>query len=357
MKIIDIQTKQVSHKRRKVFKIAFSSAAYSRGVYVKIMTDEGIYGLGEASPSAMVTGETIDGVVTAVAYMKESLIGLDPNDIALIHQTMDKTLAGNTSAKAAIDIACYDIMGKVRGKSVHELLGAKTNTLTTDMTIGIDTTENMVKDALEWKEKGFRILKLKAGIDYKEDLEHFRAIRDAIGDEMDLRVDFNQGYTEEVAAMMLVKIKEFGISEAEQPLKDWNMEGMKRLKEGADIPVMMDESVKLPYHAEIACRHDMCDIINIKLMKCGGIYPALQICEIAKKYNKPCLIGCMSESKLGIAAGAAVFAANDVIHDADLDSFLSIADSTESVTGGFTIENDVITLSDKPGFGFDDYEF
>lgn len=357
MKIIDIQTKQVSLKRRKVFKIAFSASSYIRNVYVKVLTDEGIYGLGEGAPSALVTGDTVGTMMAAIEYMKERLIGLDPTDIALIHETMDKTLTRNTSAKAAIDIACYDIMGKVQGKSVHELLGANTNTLMTDMTIGIDTTENMVKDALEWKEKGFRVLKLKAGIDHKEDLEHFEAIRDAIGDEMDLRVDFNQGYTEEVAAMMLDKIKEFGISEAEQPLKDWNMEGMKRLKESAEIPVMMDESVKLPYDAEIACKYDMCDIINIKLMKCGGIYPALQICEIAKKYNKPCLIGCMGESKLGIAAGAAVFAANDVIHDADLDSFMAIADSTESVTGGFIIQNDVITLSDKPGFGFDDYEF
>lgn len=357
MKIIEIQTKKVSHKRRKVFKIAFSSAAYSLGVYVKLITDEGIYGIGEAAPNAMVTGETVDTVVSVINYMKENLIGLDPTDIAQIHQIMDKTISGNTSAKAAIDIACYDIMGKAEGMSVHKLLGAKTNILMTDMTIGIDTPEMMANDALEWKEKGFRVLKIKAGIHYEEDLQAFAAIRKAVGDTVELRVDFNQGYTEETAAMMLDKIKEFGICEAEQPLKEWDMVGMKRLKDGADIPIMMDESVKLPHHAMYACEYDMCDIINIKLMKCGGIYPALQICEIAKKYNKPCLIGCMSESKLGTAAAAAVFVANDVIKDADLDSFLSITDSEEAVRGGFSIDKDVIVLPESAGFGFEKYEF
>lgn len=120
---------------------------------------------------------------------------------------------------------------------------------------------------------------------------------------------------------------------------------------------MMDESIKLPHHALYSCQYDMCDIINIKLMKCGGIYPALQICEIARKYNKPCLIGCMSESKLGIAAAASVFLANDIIKDADLDSFMSVADSEQAVKGGFSIEKDVIALPEKAGFGFEEYEF
>ena len=112
MKIVDIVTKKVNFQSEKVFKIAFASNTESYGVYVKILTDEGIYGLGEAAPFPLVTSETPDGVIAAIEFMKSALVGADPTDIAGIHAIMDKTLLNNTSAKAAIDIACYDIMGK-----------------------------------------------------------------------------------------------------------------------------------------------------------------------------------------------------------------------------------------------------
>ena len=120
---------------------------------------------------------------------------------------------------------------------------------------------------------------------------------------------------------------------------------------------MADESIHSPRDAELVCRMDACHVVNIKLMKCGGIYPALQIAAVAKKYGKPCIVGCMSETRLGIAAGAAVVAAcADQMGVVDLDSFLNFADTGAGVTGGLTVEGDVICLSDKPGLGFEDFE-
>ena len=358
MKIIDIQTKLVSFQRRKVFKIAFGVGSdRSDRIYVKILTDSGIYGLGEASPAPLVTGETLDGVVTAVNYMKSVLVGMDPTDIAAIHNAMDKTLLMNPSAKAAIDVACYDIIGKQAGKPVHKLLGATTNTLQTDITIGIDTIDEMVKECIERVGEGFRILKIKCGIDPDKDIEVLRRIRAAVGDRIDLRIDANQGYDKDTALRVLNAIAEFDISEAEQPLPYWDVHGMAEIRKLSPIPIMADESVHTPEQARIVCEHDAAEILNIKFMKCGGIYKALQISDIAKEFGKSCIVGCMSESKLAIAAAAAVFVAKDNIVSADLDSFFAFTDPEKGVTGGFAVDKDIITLSDAPGYGFDDYSF
>ena len=358
MKIIDIKTKLVGFQRRKVFKIAFGTGSdRSNRIYVKILTDCGIYGLGEAAPAPLVTGETLDGVVAAIEHMKSVLVGMDPTDIAAIHSAMDKRLLFNPAAKAAIDVACYDIIGKQMGRPVHKILGASTGILQTDITIGIDTIDEMVKECLERVNEGFHILKIKCGIDSKKDIAVLRQIRAAVGDKIDLRIDINQGYDKETALYVLKEIEKLGISEAEQPLPFWDVHGMAEIKKLSPIPIMADESVHTLEQARIVCEHDAADILNIKFMKCGGIYKALQISDIAAEYGKTCLVGCMSESKLAIAAAAAVVVAKDNIVSADLDSFFSFTDPEKGVTGGFTVDKDVITLSDGPGYGFDDYSF
>ena len=357
MKITDIIAKEMSFRRRKVFKIAFTQSLYARGVYVKVLTDEGISGMGEACPMPFVTGETIGGVVAAIEHMKPALLDADAEDIAAIHAIMDRQIASNGAAKAAIDMACYDIMGKKAGLPVHRLLGAQVDTLQTDMTIGIDTPEKMVEDALMRVQQGFRVLKIKGGISKEDDLTNFAAIRAAVGPDIELRVDFNQGYDRESAAYMLSRLPEFGITEAEQPVPEWDVDGMAELKKLSPVLLMADESVHSPRDAQLVCRKDACHVVNIKLMKCGGIYPALQIARIAKEYGKPCIVGCMSETKLGISAGAAVVAAcADQMGVIDLDSFLSFADTDEGIRGGLTVEGDVLHLSDKPGFGFEEFE-
>ena len=357
MKITEILVKEMTFRRRKVFKIAFASSMYARGVYVKVLTDEGISGMGEAVPMPFVTGETIGGVVAAIEHMKGALIGADPEDPAAIHDIMDRQIARNSAAKAAIDMACYDIMGKKAGLPVHKLLGAAVDTIQTDVTIGIDTAEKMAEDAAARVAQGFRVLKMKGGISVEDDLANMAAIRAAVGQETELRIDFNQGYDFATAAGMLRRLPEFGITEAEQPVPDWDVESMAKLKPLSPVLLMADESIHSPRDAELVCRMDACHVVNIKLMKCGGIYPALQIAAVAKKYGKPCIVGCMSETRLGIAAGAAVVAAcNHQMGVVDLDSFLNFADTGAGVTGGLTVEGDVIRLSDKPGLGFEDFE-
>ena len=211
---------------------------------------------------------------------------MDPTDIASIHNAMDKTLLFNPAAKAAIDVACYDIIGKKAGLPVHKLLGANTVSLQTDITIGIDTIDEMVKECVERVGEGFRILKIKCGIDPKKDIEVLRQIRAAVGDKIDLRIDINQGYDIATALYVLNEIEKFNISEAEQPLPYWDVHGMAQIKKLSPIPIMADESVHTPEQARIVCEHDAAEILNIKFMKCGGIYKALQISDIASEFGK-----------------------------------------------------------------------
>ena len=260
MKIVDILTKPVDFQRKKVFKIALGVGSdVSRRIYVKILTDEGICGLGEATPAPLVTGETLGGVVETIEFLKPALLGADPRNIAAIHKTMNDTILGNTSAKAAIDIACYDIMGKAAGQPVHRLLGATSDTLQTDITIGIDEVDVMVEEAVRRvKDEGFRILKVKCGIDPKKDVEVMQKIRAAVGDEIDLRIDANQGYDLQTACAVLNEMAHLNITEAEQPLPHWDVHGMAELNRVSPVPIMADESVHTPEQAEIVCQHDAC---------------------------------------------------------------------------------------------------
>lgn len=357
MKIVDILTKKMSYKMRKMYKVAYEESMYSHGVYVKILTDSGLCGLGEAVPIAFVTGETVGSILAAVELMKPVLIGANPEDIANIHKIMDGLILGNTAAKAAIDIACYDVCAKAKNISVHKMIGANIDKFVTDVTIGIDTVQNMVDDAVFRVNQGFRVLKVKGGIKPEDDFASIKAIRNAVGESVELRMDFNQGYDYETAVYVLNKLPELGVTEAEQPLPSYDIENMARLKKVSPVPILADESVHSPRDAQLLCEKDACDVLNIKLMKCGGIYPALQINSIAEKYGKNCIVGCMTESKLGIAAGAAVVAAsNGRMGIVDLDSFLLFADTEAGVSGGFKVNRDEITLSEQSGFGFDEYE-
>lgn len=357
MKIIDIKTKIVNFERKKIFRIALGvGSSSSSRVYVKVLTDSGIYGLGEAAPNPLVTAETISGVIATLEYMKNDLIGIDPTDIASIHKIMDKKILSNTSAKAAIDIACYDIIGKAKNRPVHTLLGATDNSVVTDITIGIDNVENMVEESLTRVQEGFRALKIKCGIEANKDIEALRKIRKAVGDEIDIRIDANQGYNVATALQVIEEIEKLNVSEVEQPLPFWDIKGMAQVKKRSPLPIMADESVHNPQQARLVCEEDACDIINIKFMKCGGIYRALQISDIAKEFGKTCIVGCMSESKLSIAAAAAVVAAKDTIVAADLDSFFAFTNPEQGVIGGFSVDKDVLTLSSEAGYGFENYD-
>lgn len=354
MKIVDIKIKKLRIKMKSPFKIAFAVQDYADNVIIKIVTDEGIYGLGEAAPFAPVTGETVDTVISTLNMFKEGLIGMDSLEIEKIHVLMDRLIAGNTAAKAAVDIALFDIMGKAMGQPLYKVLGGFSREVQNDVTIGIDTPENMANEAKERVEKdGFRILKIKAGINPDDDIKALKLIRETVGNDIRLRVDANQGYNVTEAVRVLKEFEKIGVEAVEQCLPDWNIDDSKLIRDKVNMSIMLDESIHSPKDAAKACKAGAADVLNIKLMKCGGLYNALKINAIAEANDVRCMVGCMVESKIAITAGASLVAAKQNITEADCDSLLFCVDPDNDMIGGLETDKDIFRLPDKPGLGID----
>ena len=351
MKITGMNIEKVQIPLKEPFKVAFTTVSYLESVLIQVSTDNGCIGFGEAAPFAPVTGETVDGVIAVLELFKTGLLGMDPMDIEAVHAMMDGVIGGNGAAKCAVDLAMYDLMGKSMGLPVYKLLGGYSNVVHNDITIGISSPQSMAAEAKRLVEtEGYHILKIKAGINYKDDILAMKLIREAVGPDIRLRADANQGYSVSDAVCALEGFKEYGIEAVEQCLPHWDMEGSAFIRSKVNgIQIMLDESIHGPMDAARACRLGAADILNIKLMKCGGLYPASKINAVAEANGVTCMVGCMLETKLAITAGLSLVAAKKNVTEADCDSFLYYKENP--IEGGFTQERDIFTLLDEPGFG------
>lgn len=355
MKITDVMIEKLHINLTEPFKIAFAELDYTECAIIKITTDEGCTGYGEAAPFAPVTGETMEGTISVLNMFREGLIGMDPLDIEKIHAMMDHLVLHNGSAKCAVDIAVHDIKGKIMGQPLYKVLGGYQNVVQNDITIGISTPEKTAETAKKRVfEDGFRILKIKAGINPADDIRTMQLIRETVGPDIRIRVDANQGYNVNSAAYALNGMKAAGVEAVEQCLPYWDFEGSAFLRSKVDgIQIMLDESIHTPLDAARAGRTGAADILNIKLMKCGGLYRGGQISTIAENFGMTCMVGCMMETKIAITAGISLVASRRNITEADCDSFMYYKDSETGMPGGFIRDKDMFTLLDKPGLGLD----
>lgn len=354
MIITDIKMRKLPIKLAEPFKVAFTELAYCENVLIQICTDEGFVGYGEAAPMPFITGETAESVLAILTTLKPGLIGKNAMALDDIHALMNSVVHANSSAKCAIDLALYDLQGKKLGVPVYQLLGGSNATVQNDVTIGINEPAKMAELAQHYvNDLGYRILKVKAGLNLKQDVEALTLIRQTVGEDIRLRVDANQGYDLPTAIAALNHFAALNIDAVEQCLPDWDFEGAAYLRSHAPggIRLMLDESLHGPRDAARAARCGAADILNIKLMKCGGLYPASQIAAIASANGLKCMVGCMLESRLAITAGLSLVAAKACVTEADCDSFMFYDAAQTGITGGFTIEGDLFHLSDAPGFG------
>jgi len=353
MRITDIRFRKMTFTFNEPFKISFAVIHGYDTLVLKIETDEGLVGYGEAAPMGFVTGDNLDTALEIGEEYRQILIGEDPLAIARIHQIMDGEYAGNTAIKAAIDMACYDIAAKKMGLPLWRYLGGSSPELVTDVTLGIDTPENMAAKAQEWVDVGFTEIKVKLGEDIKIDLARMKAIRKQVGPEIILRIDANQGWDVKESIRIAKALEELDIDLIEQPVPHWDLEGLRRIRDASMIPIAADESCHSPMDA---LKLTSCvDAMNIKLMKCGGIYHALKISSVAEAAGLFCMIGCMGESRIANAAGMHLAAAVPNIQKIDLD--VTFFAKGGQVTGGFESEGGRCTLSEKPGLGIEIEDF
>ena len=356
MKITKVEIEKFSAPLAEPFHVAFGVIEDSDSWNIRVYTDEGIYGLGSAAPLGFVTGETMETCYLVMKQFANAFIGFDPMDIAGAHKLMDSIIYGNGSAKCAFDLALYDIIGKKKGLPVYKLLGGTDPVVHNDITIGIAAPEKMQADAEKYVfRKGFDILKVKTGINLDDDVRALSLIRQSVGDKIRIRIDANQGYDVETALTALKEFEKLGVDAAEQCLPWWDFDGAAELhaKNNTSVKLMLDESIHTPHDARRAAKLGCADFFNIKLMKCGGLYCGAQIADIAEAAGIGCMVGCMQENKISIAAGVSLVAAKKAIVEADCGSFMFFLGDDDGIPGGFDRQGGIFTLLDKPGLGID----
>ena len=355
MIIEDIKIGRITVPLKKPFRTKHGIYNYSNEVVVKIYTDTGLMGIGSAAPAPKVTGETESYIVGAVSHISEAIKGMDLSSLQCIFKVIEESIKGNNSAKAAVEVAIYDLWGKSLNTPLYKLLGGFDSTVLTDITIQDDEKlENMVNAAYEATRGGYTNIKIKLGNGIESDFEKVKVIRRAIRKGIKVRVDGNQGWTPKEAIRIIRKIEELDldIEFVEQPVKAWDIQGLKFIKDNVDTMILADESEFGSPEAFKFIQNRACDLINIKLMKCGGIQNATKIYNMADTMGIRCMVGCMLESKIGITAAASFAASRGNMIIADLDTMLYFAE--DPIIGGAVVEGNKIILSEKPGLGIED---
>jgi L-alanine-DL-glutamate epimerase-like enolase superfamily enzyme len=330
-----IDAKTFDLKLTMPFRISRGTQYISRSVMVQIKHGEYI-GYGEAAPDNYY-GESPETVLACINMFADQL-GDDPFVVEDILNHLEDMIRLNPAAKAAVDMALYDLVGKILGVPVYKLLGLNpARAAQTSFTLGIDTPENMAKKALAARD--YPILKVKVGT--KDDIANMKAIREV--SSATIRVDANAGWTVKEAIKTINELAPYNIEFVEQPIPSHDLAGLKLIREHVPLPIIADESCVTVENIPniVGC----VDGINIKLMKCGGLSEALKMIHVARAHDLRIMIGCMIESSLAITAAAHL---TPLVDYADLDGNLLIDNDPYM---GVTVMDGKLVLPEAPGLG------
>lgn len=334
------------------FVIATGTMHFAQNVLIRMFTDTGIYGVGECSAFPMIVGETQETCLAMAKDFARILLKKDPLDIPERMNDLSSYAAHNNTIKSAFDMALFDISAKRARLPLYKFLGGKKRNVETDMTIGINTPENMALSALRYQKQGCRIIKIKLGKEIHEDVERVRRIREAVGEEIVLRLDANQGWSFDDALLALGKLEPFNIEFCEQPMRTWFDDQLPELNVNSPIAIMADESCYDHHDARRLINSKACEYLNIKFAKSGGILEAQKIHEVALQTGTKCMIGSMLESRIGLSANLHFALASPNIIFFDLDTCL-LGHLIDPVIGGLTFNGFTLSIPDTPGIGAD----
>ena len=352
MKITEVKLGKISVPLRVPFKTALRSVSSVEDIVVEVHTDTGAVGYGEAPPTGAITGDTTGAILGALQdHIIKTVVGRDVDDFEELMLALNKCIVGNTSAKAAMDMALWDLYGQLYKIPVYKLLGGSRKEIITDITISVNDPDEMARDAVDAVRRGYDTLKIKVGAHPELDVARLTAVRQAIGNDTRIRIDANQGWEPKQAVRLLNQMQEKGldIEFVEQPVKAHDIDGLKYVTERSYVPVLADESVFSPEDAVRIMQTRAADLVNIKLMKCGGLYNALKIVSAAEVYGVECMIGCMLEAKISVNAAVHLACAKKIITKIDLDG--PVLCSEDPILGGAVFDEQRITVSDEPGLG------
>ncbi len=352
MKIKQTEHFLVAMELSEPYTIAYETVSHAENIFLRLETDGGLVGWGCAAPDPGVTGETAAGVQKALnEIVVPALKGMDASRITLLLAQLQKQLGGQPSVLAAVDMALYDLLGKKAQLPLWRLLGGYRDSIATSVTIGILDTENTVRHARDFIDRGFVCLKIKGGKNVDEDIERLIKTREAIGDSIELRFDANQGYSLEQAQRFVAETRQCNLELLEQPTPREQLDLLGNVSRTVPLPVMADESLMNLRDAFSLARAELADMINIKLMKVGGINEALSVNAVARAARLEAMVGCMDESALAIAAGLHFALARPNVFYADLDGHLDLID--DPCKDMLRLEKGILYPPDAPGLGIE----
>ncbi|MEZ4988939.1 MAG: dipeptide epimerase [Saprospiraceae bacterium] len=353
MKISSVKYWKEDLQLTRPYTIAYKTVSAVENVFVLLELQDGRYGIGAGSPASFVTGESIDDTIEALDHHLESLVY--GKDIRHFHEILQKSktaFTGRPAAQAALDIALHDLFCKVLDIPVYDFYGLVHQGIPTSITIGINDLETTLAEAEEHMGAGFKVIKLKTGHTVEQDVAIFRKLREAVGSDIKIRVDANQGYTKEDLSRFLQETAAYSPEFVEQPLPKGHFRELRELPWDVRALCAADEDMQIPKDAVTLAADPLAyGIYNIKLMKCGGVDAGKQIADIAFDRDIDLMWGCMDESIVSITAALHIALASRATRYLDLDGSFDLA--RDVVDGGFDLKDGCLWPVDKPGFGVD----
>lgn len=334
------------------FTIATGTMDHAQNVFIRVHTDAGFYGVGECSAFPMIVGETQDTCLAVAHDFAKLWKGKDALDIPARLQQLHDAIAGNGTIKSAFDMALYDIAAKNAGLPLYQFLGGQKRVVESDITIGIGKPEAMAQKAIAFKKSGANILKVKLGKNAVEDVERIKQIREAIGYDLKIRVDANQGWSFDDAVVALQALGEYDIEFCEQPMRTWYDDLLPQLMQLSPVKIMADESVYNHHDARKQIESGSCHYVNIKMAKAGGIFEAKQIHDVCAEARIPCMMGGMLESRIALSSKLHFVYSSPNIKFYDMDTCM-LGHLVDPCVGGVTYDGYKLNIDDTPGIGAD----
>lgn len=350
MKIDSIEYWLKKFELKEPYTIAYETVAHCENVFLKINSADGYYGWGCACPDPYITGESGSQIIEKLKNVAvHKLEHREIYELPIILEELRIELGASRSTIALVDMALHDLICRKFDLPLYKYLGVFRKSIPTSITLGIRSMEETLDKARGFLGQGFFILKLKGGLDLDEDLLKIRYLRERLGFNFTLRFDANQGYSVEEAILFVEKAENYKVEILEQPCDKDSFEDLRRITANTKTPIMADESLFNLTDAFNLASRDVSDMINIKLMKVGGILEANHINSVGKSAGLEAMVGCLDESALGISAGLHFALSKKNVHYADLDGHLDLVDDPFSSI--IRLEKGILYPTDSPGLG------
>lgn len=346
--IEDISYRKLDIPMAKPFRISAGSTNSYEGYLVRVRTDDGITGYGEATAKPFTTGDTMGSIEYELRKFSDEFRGREESP-ELLNELSVKLMKSSKASRCAIDAALWDIIGKRAGLNLTRILGNYRKSIATSYTVDLAPPEQARQQAMNHLEKGVKIFKIKTGSGMAEDVERVRTVREVIGEGPTIYVDFNQAFTPRKTVEIASKFEKYDVEFIEQPVPMRDIRGMKFIRDHSNIPVFADETIFSVDDVVNLLQSESADGINIKLTKSGGITEAMRMISVAESYRAPVMIGCMIETRLASSTALAVALSRPGVKYTDLDGYVDLL--TDIAEDGIRFNEGMVELPDSPGIG------